>query len=328
MRINYLLLILGFISCSQNRNESKHTEKETVDSVIVKKTVTLNNSDLDEFTSGFKNQGESYVTVNGEDENVETEINNINYSENYLNYQNELNHYILKTTHLTKSVRGQEGQYSSIKVEIFNIPDSKLISTIETESDDISFFTDFYKTGKYGCCGAEDYYELTSLWKNETFLKFNSKYYYIEIPNARIHFYFGFLSDSRDDKNLILGELYFAHSIPKSVPGKSIISHDFKTVNRLIFKAKDKDLYDKIVPFCPDMTLIKNAEKDQLIDYPDHQELRLWSYNNWKGLEGINFKGIKLEFSNDTIIPVEIPIENGYLFGKPDNFDRIIYIEE
>lgn len=328
MRISYLLLILGFISCSQNRNDSKHTQEETVDSVIVKKSISLKNSELNELTIGFKNQGESYVTVTGEGENIETEINNINYSENYLNYQNELNHYVLKTTQLTKSSRGQEGQYSSIKVEIFNIPNSKLISTIETESDDISFFTDFYKTGKYGCCGAEDYYELTSLWENETFLKFNSKYYYIEIPNARIHFYFGFLSDARDDKNLILGELYFAHSIPKSVPGKSIISHDFKIVNKLIFKAKDKELYDRIVPFCPSMTLIKNTEKDQLIDYPDHQELRLWSYNNWKGLEGINFNGLKLEFSNDTIIPIEIPIENGYLFGKPDNFDKIIYIEE
>jgi hypothetical protein len=328
MRIIYVLLVLGFIYCSPNRKESKLDKNPNEGKTILNKTEPSNNSEFDEHNSGFRNQGESYVSVTGDGENLETEINNISYSENYLNYQNDLSHYILKTTHLTKTHRGQEGQYSSIKVEIFNIPDSKLISTIETESDDISIFTDFYKTGKYGCCGAEDYYELTSLWKNETFLKFNSNYYYIEIPNARIHFYFGFLSDARNDKNLILGELYFAHSIPKSVPGKSLISHDFKIVNKLIFKAKDKDLYDRIVPFCPSMTLMKNTEEDQLIDYPDHQELRLWSYDDWKGLEGINFNGLKLEFSNDTIIPVEIPIQNGYLFGNPDNFDKIIYIEE
>ena len=316
------------ISCSPKKTEPAKTETNLKGASAIEKPDAINPSESEDGNSGFKNQDESFVKVSGEGENIETEIYNVTYSKNYLNYQNELENYIVKTGQLTKSIRGQEGQNSSITVEIYNIPDSKKISTIEANADDISIFTDFYKTVKYGCCGAESYSELATLWENKTFLKYNSKYYYIEIPNARINFYLGFLVDSRDEGNLILGELYFAQSMPKSVAGKNIISHDFRTVNKVIFKVRNKELFDRIVPFCPEMTLVKNNEEDQLIDYQDHQELRLWSYNNWKVLNGINITGVKLEFSNDTIIPISIPIENGYLFGIQNGVDKIVYVEE
>jgi len=55
--------------------------------------------------------------------------------------------------------------------------------------------------------------------------------------------------------------------------------------------------------------------------------LRLWSFNDLKVLSGINFSALKLEFSNDTIIPVIIPIKNEYLFGD-EKLDQVLYIEE
>jgi hypothetical protein len=328
MKTIFVIFIFGFLSCSQNKKELKVEKSPSNGTNFDIKSESTDNSEIGVLNSVFRNQGESYVLVTGENDSIVTEINNVSYSEKYLNFQKNLSYYILKTTQSTKSIRGHEGQYSSIKVEIFNIPDSKLISTIETLSDDISFFTNFYKTVKYGCCGSENYYELASLWKNETFLRFNSKYYYIEIPNARVSFYIGFLSAARDEKNLILGELYLAHSILKSVPGESTFLQEFKTINKLIFKTKDKDLYGKIVPFCPDITLIKNTDKDELFNYPDRQELRLWSYNFCKDPKGIDFKALKLEFSNGKIYSVEVPIENGYLFGEIDNFEKTVYVEE
>jgi len=55
--------------------------------------------------------------------------------------------------------------------------------------------------------------------------------------------------------------------------------------------------------------------------------LRLWSFNDRKERSGINFSALKLGFSNDTIIPVIIPIKNGYLFAD-ENLDQVLYNEE
>lgn len=276
------------------------------------------------FTNKFSNQ--DLVSINV-DSNY-TRIKNINYSENYLNKDNEFDYYIVKQTQDVITLRESEGQNSKITLDFFSRKDGKLIKSISKTTDVISISSEYLHSTKYGCCAAESYNELSYIWTDETFLKYNTKYYYIEIPNAHINLYLGYLCEARDEKNLVLGELYLAHSLPTLSEGKNIYSSVFKSVNKIIFKAKTKEIFDNIIPFTPAITLVKNTDKDLLIDYPDHQELRLWSFNNVENLQRVDFLGLKIEFEGDSLnpTPIEIPIKNGLLFGD-NGSERIVYID-
>ena len=72
------------------------------------------------------------------------------------------------------------------------------------------------------------------------------------------------------------------------------------------------------------MKLVKNTDKDELFDNNNNQELRLWSLNKAKGLMGINFTGLRIQFNKT---PLDIPIKNGYLFGDSINLKKTIYID-
>jgi len=131
---------------------------------------------------------------------------------------------------------------------------------------------------------------------------------------------------ARDEQKLQVGELYFVQKLPV-YKGRTIVSYQFKNVNKIVFRAKTKELFDTdLPPFCPDMTLVKNAEKDQLFDNEAYQELRLWSLDKNKGLRGMNFTGIRLTFGNQEQTLFEIPIENGYVFGDSVNYEKTLYI--
>ncbi len=299
----------------------------------ISKNVSEKNARVDELATNskflkFKNDAVALVEVEALDKETKIKINNVKYYEKFLNYKNKFDNFIIKENQSIETFVGQEGQNSLITAEIFKINSARKVSTIRINADALDIFASYYKTSKYGCCGAENYHELVSLWGNKTFLKYNSKYYCIDIPNTGIKLYFGFLVDSWDKKNLILGELYFAHSISKSVPGKAFVTHGFTTVNKVIFKTKDKALFNEILGFSPQITLLKSIKQDRLIEYQDHQTLTLWSFDKNDRLEGISFVALKLEFEGDKTISVEIPIKNGYLFGKANKFDQVVYLGE
>jgi hypothetical protein len=317
MRYTFLVAIFFLVSCQPKRsNGSTESSKMTVQS----DTATVREK-ID-----FENQDQSYIKYSSLGK-INTRIQNIHYSVNYLNKDHNLNDYIVKQTRQTKATNGQEGVDSKVTLDIFNLSDSKLIRTIAKMADDIDISSDMIKSTKYGCCGAESYCELAEIWNDNTFLTYNEKYYFVDIPNARLEFYLGYLSDARDKKNLIHGELHFAHSYGTLDPDKQFYTNKYRFVSKIIFKAKTKKIFDNIVPFCPQITFLKNTDKDQIVDHQDHQELRLWSYNNHKGLDGINFLALRLTFQNDTTINFEIPIKDGLLFGD-DNSERVLYIDK
>jgi len=278
----------------------------------------------------FKDSSGSYVRVTTVRDSVITETNNVSYSEEYLNHH-ELSNYIVKKTQKVIKHRGEEGQNSEIKIDIFNITDSKKINSFELQADDIKFFTDFYQTTKFGCCGAEDYFELKSLWENTVFLRYNSRYYTIELPNERVNFYFGYLSDAKNEKSQVLGELYFSHSIPNLEKKGNIGSYDCKIINKVIFKTRSREKFKEIESILPEMTLVKYGKKDELIDLPNYQLLRLRSCDNLQLMKGINLIGLKLKFQDDEIgqiYQIEIPVKCGCLYGDKDTFEKIIYVDE
>jgi hypothetical protein len=304
MRYGIWFILVALTSCKKSNNQLDFSIGSSQNASL---QIETNN------TSNFSNQDQSYVKVDA----TKTQIVNVTFSEISLNRDNEFDHYIIKQIQETITLRGQEGQDSKINIYIFSPKSNKLIKTISKKFDRTSFSAKYLHSTKYGCCGSEDYNELSSIWTDDVFLRFNSKYYQIEIPNSHTNFYLGYVSDTRDEEKLILGELYLAHELPYFQQGKSSNFSNFKIVNKLIFKAKTLEVFNNLLPFTPSITLVKNSSKDQLIDFEDHQELRLWSFNNAKSLEGVDFLGLKIKFESDVnkSISQEIPIKNGLLFG-------------
>lgn len=310
-----ILILLGLIACNPKKESNRPIENAIKTSLVS----TLK----DKTISSFTDNEQATVVV---DSNA-TQIKNVFYSEQYLNKDNEFANYIVKQVQEITTIRGQEGQHSKITLDIFNIADGKLVKTISKLTDELSIFSEYTHSIDYGCCGSENYNELSALWTGETFLKYNSKYYFIEIPNAHTSFYLGYLADTRNERDLIIGTLYLAHSLPALKPGKNTYSSSFKNVNKIVFKVKTKELFEKISPFTPTMTLVRHTSKDQLIEHSDHQELRLWTFDGFTDLKGINFIGLQIQFESDHMLPMEIPIKNGLLFGD-NNYERTIYVNE
>jgi hypothetical protein len=318
MRYFLFAALVGLLSCGNiKKPSSDHSRFSSVQ--------TNTDSMALSGKADFQNQDQSYARYFSRDST--TRIRNVNYSENYLSRGHDLDYYIVKQTTETNKIRGQEGVDSKVTLDIYSISDSKLIRTITKKTDKVELSSDLVQSTKYGCCGAENYCELSEIWQDNTFLTYNDKYYVVDIPNTRIWFYLGYLSEARDEKHLVHGELHFARSIGTLDPRKKFYNIEYKTISKIVFKAKTKALFKKLLPFTPSITLLKNTDEDKLFDHQDRQELSLSSYNNHKNLEGITFPVMRLIFENDTTITVDIPLRNGLLFGDSSP-EHTVYLDE
>lgn len=317
------LILITLISCSKKIDDNKSSDKDN------KQQISSND---EKQLKSFFNKDESYIKISEEKNILMLETKDISYSVDFLSRKGELDDFLVKKVKLTKTPLGRDDYGSSFHLDIFTTTDFQKIHSTDVFADNITLNTYFYKVDTYGCCGAEDYFELLNFWEDKVFLKYNTKYYVIEVPNSHIDLYFGFLADSRNEKDLILGELYFAHSLPYDIKTNNLEDKNFKIVNKITFKAANKELFDKILPFTPETTLLKNTDKDRIVDNKDSQVMTLWSYNDVSGVSKISFTALKLKFENDIIddliVDIEIPIQNGYLFGEPDNLKKVIIVEE
>lgn len=316
MKAIHILSILTILSCGEKRRAAE--KKVSV------KNDSLSSASFSKNTlKDWKNNEMAFIKV----DSLVSNIKNISYTEEFLNRDNNLDHYIAKRTQETVSTLGNIQHESKITLDFFSRENGELIWSTNKSADDISILTDFIHTTRYGCCGAEDYHELRSLWTDEAFLTFNSKYYQIDIPNAHTSFYFGYLADAREEDKLIHGILFFAQELPYLPNEKDTYSSIFKIANTVVFKMKTKESFDKIVPFSPDISMVKHGEDDRIIEYQNHQKLELWAYENAKGLKGLDFIGLKMIFTGEKNIEIEIPIKDGFLFGE-NSIHRTIFIGE
>lgn len=282
---------------------------------------------LDTLWKDFYNQGKAFAKINS----GRLEITNVTYSIPFLDIDGELESYLVKQTQSSVTTAADpEEENSKITLDIFALKNGHFVKTISKNAYSITFSTQFIQSYNNGGCFDERCGELSSINSGETFLKFSLKYYTVEIPNSQIHLYFGFSCDARDESNLILGELYFAYALPIITQGKGFYyTLAFTKVNKIIFKARTKEVFAKIEPSSPQMTLCKSTDKDKLEDSSEFQSLLLWSYDKVKSLRGVNFPGLKIKFydgESTSTLPIEIPVKDGLLFG--DSTDRIIYVDK
>jgi hypothetical protein len=321
MRLIVFFGLIGIIACSESHKQStKFLSNSEADNLID----TVSNASIQ--SRDFYNEGKSSIKIDTD----QMLITNVDYSIQFLDINDELENYVIKQTKRSIISEGEVVGDSKISLEIFDLKDGRKVSTISKNAYRVLFSTQFIQSFYNGDCWDESSCELSTL-SGETFLKSNYKYYTAEIPNSQIHLYFGFSCDTRDESKLILGELYFAQALPIITKGKGYYySLAFKTISRIIFKTRTNEIYNRIEPSSPEMTLLKHTDEDVLQDSPEVQKLLLWSYDKVKSLNGVDFPGLKIKFyerDSKSSSPIEIPIKDGLLFG--DIFvEKTIYIDK
>jgi hypothetical protein len=223
----------------------------------------------------------------------------------------ELKKYIAKYITTTKVRAGYEGAERNIKVEIYSFEDNtKPLMEIDKNCDKVEIFVHTYKTTIYGCCGAEESYELFD-FKHKSIIQADNQIILGRIPTPRIKFYIGFQKDVPD--TLSLGVLTFSYNSDEKFSVKILTR---------------KKIENEFLPFSPDIEILSEDEKDKFSK--SDSEYTFWSLDKISYKASINNLVIKLTFPVDKLNVndvINIPIINGKPFGK-DEQTQEVFIEE
>jgi len=285
-KILLFFLILCQANC-QNRtdseipsvNDSIHVNPEIQDQELAK----TNSYMVFDSTYAFLK-----VTLNEEKQRIEQELRNVIYGEEALILDDELVFTFKKETYEIFRVGGTEGQSCRITVDFFDMENGNLLKTIKADADEIKFYSSFYITTKWGCCGQENESELKNVNSGKELIDFNEDYYLAKIPNSNINLFWGFKPEERRlidhklelNEGLIVGKLNYA-----DLNGK---------INEVILHAADEDAYQGILWWTPKMRF-----QSQKMDKIRNNEVELWSNEGAKTIKEVNGFEFQIIFVDD-----------------------------
>ena len=305
-----LLLLIGVVLLGCNlktKNQSNEPQLDTPSFADTTSQKTSNVFSIDESVSSFhilsgdNKMGYDYETVE------------INYKVVFIipNGHKKLEHYIAKYTTKTKTCTGCEGQERNVKVEIYSFDaPNKLVMEIDKNCDELTLFTNTYKTTIYGCCADENIYEIFD-YEHKSIIQADNQIILGNIPNSEINFYVGFTKELND--TLIFGSLNYSYN-----------SNEKYTIK---IRTK-KNLENDFLPFSPNIEILSDGANDNFSK--SDNEYIFWSLNKITNKNFINNLTIRLTFlcENETIDNViDIPIKNGNLFGKEETIQDIFIAE-
>ena len=201
---------------------------------------------------------------------------------------NEFDRLLIKSLKTTKYALGSEG--CDTKIDLIFYP--KLLKSkhfsYSKKADRFELQNNYLISEKYGCCGAENSFELSTFPENNQFLEYNTHFYHIEIPNSKNEIFFGVNIEPRfqDTTGLIVCGLNYAFNSKQS--------------GKIIFKTKTKNQRENIVPFTPEIELISQSSKDKIHKNIDYDEMTAWSLNKCNDFYKISNIGIRITFMNDS----------------------------
>jgi hypothetical protein len=205
-----------------------------------------------------------------------------------------------------KRISGAEGQESKIALNIKTdyFSNNPKIRKFSVEADKVTVYGKLIEAVQYGCCGAEDYYHIYNSSTFQKLMDYEAKLYKISIPNSRIEGYLGF---STTGYQLIEN---------KMIVGTLIFTDGERTINKINFITKDKQKFDNILRFVPDMEFKSLNQKDKVKQEGD--EIELWSKNNSqnsKDLSGFQFLIHLIDDSNGKEYIQKLDFINGLMKG-------------
>jgi hypothetical protein len=306
-----------------NENYRKYNELESVEIELTGFTFKNNikhNLSFEEIlnnkTSYLDSCQNTYITYQEESGMYITLIHKCNMYETSVLINNDYVPLFVKETQDIKRISGAEGQESVIKLEMKSDYFSENIKSnyFNVEADEIDIRGKLIKAVRFGCCGAEDYYQLFNSITYKKIMDYESKLYTISIPNSRIEGYLGFFVSGYQpiDGKMVIGTLTFTN-------GDNLI-------NKVNFVTNDKQKYDNILRFVPDMEFVALNQKDDVKKNKD--EIELWTKNfskSTKDLTGFQFLIHFIDDSNGKEYTQKLDFINGYINGNSKTeFDIMI----
>jgi len=308
-KILSLILMIAFVSCGQ-KQKSQQTENQNVAVDSVEDTL-LN----------YVNKSESYYEIiKPEDEeaygNISVFIKNVTFTAHLGKEKNV----IFRQTQTIKRYAILEGQESKIDVDILDLKTSEKKRSFSVVADEIDFdgYFNCYLATKYGMTNE---FEMGELWKKNVFLRCENNVFIIKI-SPYINFYLGFMGFINIEKTGIAGELTFIH--------QDTDKYSYTIANKLILKIKDNELRKKYIPISTEIDFIAPDREHSIREHYPYKILTVWnSYQ--KSFSEVNLNVLKIvceisDENNDEAI-IEIPIQNGYLFGNKSK-EQIIYLDD
>jgi len=247
----------------------------------------------------------SILQYQNEDGLTVTEIEQCNFYNTSLKFDEQYEDVIVKKIQRIKRTSGQEGQESIIELEIARdyFSESPLIKSLTVNADDVEIGRNVIKAVTYGCCGAEDAYQLYTIKSFKKLMDFDEVLYRVEIPNSKVEGFIGFRFLSYENNKTDIGTLTFCTTD--------------SVVNRVKIVTYNKNIFDNIVPFVPEMEFETTNAKDET-DYGTG--LTLWSKNKSEDQHDISNFNFLIHFINDATgedLTQKLEFKNGYINGNP-----------
>ena len=211
----------------------------------------------------------------------------ISYEYKYFFDGDDIVRYLIRKKETTKNVLDAEGVSTDITLLFYPNLSEKDTFSYTKHANRFDLQDNMLISTLYGCCGAEDYFEISTFLDNQTFLEFNSRYFVIRVPNTQNTLMFGFNVEPRyeNQDKLLIGELNY--------------SFNYKKSGKVQFFAASKEQLDNIVPYTPEIKFISITEKDNTDNYEEYSELSLWSIDQETELSKITNTGIKITFTDE-----------------------------
>lgn len=255
---------------------------------------------------------------------------NITYSRQYLMNDKGSDRYMVKKTNYLNYFPAFKDQVSVINLDIYNTHSGELIQSIKKNVDEAFVNEDFISTLIYGCCGSTDSGELSTIWSDSTFLKYDTKYFQIDIDQGRIRLFFGYSCHTKYP-DTVKGTLYYIIATSRPVESKTYgdaYKYTYHVAGKVIFKLDPKSKYPepmRIYNLSWGIHLIENRLDERKSQGLNYEKLDLWG--GIPTLNNVNITPLQIKPRGDTLINISIPIVHGYLFGDSVHTERTIYIK-
>lgn len=247
----------------------------TIDEISLKKDLIIANSALASVAI-YRENGMEFL-----------QKTDIKYEYNYFFDGIDMIRYLVRKTEKTKNILDAEGSNSDISLLFYPNLSEKDTFSYTKHANRFDMQDNMLISTLYGCCGSEDYSELSTFPGNETFLEFNYRYYVISVPNTQNTLMFGFNVEPRyeNQNEKLIGELNYSFNHEKS--------------GKVKFIAASKEQLDNIAMYTPEIEFVSMSEKDDIQDNEDYSLLNLWTIDQETELSKISNTGIKITFTNE-----------------------------
>lgn len=191
----------------------------------------------------------------------------------------------------SKYVSGREGADSFIDVVAWITRKTKYdtkLWAIKAGADAGGRWGDFYRTINYGCCGAEDSYNVFDIRTGKHAFSYTAEPVFVDIPNTPIKREISYISSNA------ASDFSYAKDYPRGVGVLTISSQD-SIIDQVIFESDDGEL-----AWSPKLSLTDEKEPKGV------SRLSLWHSNGKGGSDNVKAFSVKLVYYEgmEIIVPV------------------------